>query len=371
MRLIYVLFFIGGISLSMSCTRKQSLKSYSDVSLEVVNLHPEPIIKAGDPGTEDIKFGFEGGTSHKVNGRYYIFSTEVFDEPKTAAVRLAIWESADGIKFEKQGVIAETNFDWNDSTYHMSPWSPMVVFDDSLNRWSVFFVGYRRKPNATDIWNMSGRIHRYDSKVPGVEGIKGPYIEGDWLNIDKKGDSWEGPAEIVSFYPYKVGKTWYGFYGSNSAPSYINPQSKPQSENEAKILFYVGLAKSSSLTGKWERCTKLNPVFMDPEFIENPIVTKVNDSLYLVVYDGANKNAISYSWSKDGIHWQKEKLIQLPDAPKWLNSMRTPLGLISEGNDEYSLYFTAFNGVNPKKVLPFWHDGFGNVGLVKLKLVTN
>jgi hypothetical protein len=353
-----------------SCTPKSIVKPYSAVSLEVVELYPEPIIKRGDPGTEDNKFGFEGGTSQKINGVYYIFTTEVFDNPKTAAVRLALWKSADGLKFKKESIIAETNYNWNDTTYAMSPWSPMVVFDDSLNRWSVFSVGYRRKPNATDVWNMSGRIQRYDSRRQGIEGISGPYEKSEWLNIARKGDPWEGAAELVSFFPYKVGKKWYGFYGSNSAPEYINPESKPQENNEARILFHVGLAKATSLCGEWVRTTETNPVLMDPEFIENPIVTKIHDSLYVAVYDGANKHEISYSWSKDGIHWNKEQLLVLPNAPDWLHAMRTPLGLIHEGNTQFTLFFTAFDGKNATRVLPLWHDGFGNIGRVRVKLVT-
>ena len=341
-----------------------------DVKLELVSLHPEPVIKKGDPEVKDIKFGFEGGTAFKVNNKYYVFSTEVFDEPKTAAVRMSLWKSDDGLKFTKETVIAETNRNWYDTTYRMAPWSPMAVFDEQHNRWSVFHVGYKRKPNATDTYNMSGRIHRYDSKTPGREGITGPYVEGDWLNIAKKGDAWEGPAELVSFFPYKVGDVWYGFYGSNSAPEYINPVSKPQENNEAKILFYVGLAKADSLTGEWVRTTEKNPVLMDPEFIENPVVTKVHDSLYLVVYDGANKHEVSYSWSRDGINWNKEKVLQLPNAPAWLHAMRTPLGLIPEGNNQFTLYFTAFDGQNKEGVLPLWHDGFGSVGMMKVKLVT-
>ena len=51
--------------------------------------------------------------------------------------------------------------------------------------------------------------------------------------------------------------------------------------------------------------------------------------------------------------------------------MRTPLGLINEGNHIYTIYFTAFDGDNPQKVLPLWHNGFGNVGMMKVKLVAD
>jgi hypothetical protein len=139
---------------------------------------------------------------------------------------------------------------------------------------------------------------------------------------------------------------------------------------ENKIFFRVSLVKAKSLTGRWERVDSLSPVLFDPEFIENPIATKINDNLYIAVYDGDNKHELSYAVSTDGIHWGKEQLMTIP-APEWLHTMRTPLGLISEGNDIYTIYFTAFDGINPEKILPLWHNGFGNVGMMKVKLVVN
>ena len=341
----------------------------TEVGFEVVKLFQEPVITAGDPGTEDNKFGFEGGTCHKVNGTYYIFTTEVFDEPKTAAVRLALWTSDDGLSFKKESVIASTNYDWQDTTHRMSPWSPMAVYDPEREVWSVFHVGYRRKANSTNVFNMSGRIFRYDSEVKGREGIGGPYKEGDWVNLTGEPDWWEGPGEIVSFYPYKVGNEWWAFYGGNSVPNHIDATG--QEQTETKHIFYAGLAKSTDgLTDKWERQYDLNPVQMDPEFIENSVVTKINDNLYINLYDGANEHAISYSWSEDGITWNPEQLIEFPDAPGWIKTTRTPLGLIDEGNGIYSLYFTAFDGNNPQRIEPTWHDGFGHVGLIKVKLIT-
>jgi hypothetical protein len=370
MRLLYVLFFIGGISISMSCTRKQSLKNYSDVHLEFVSLHPEPILKSGDPGTEDIKFGFEGGTCRKVNGVYYLFTTEVFDVPKTAAVRLAIWKSNDGQSFQKLRVIAETNRNWEDTTHRMSPWAPNAVFDSLRNVWSVFHVAYKRKPNSSNVFNMTGRIFRYDSQVKGMEGIGGPYMEGGWIKLDRKPEWWEGPGEIVSFYPYQVGNEWWAFYGGNSVPDHVDANGTLNPN--AKNIFYAGLMKSEGgLTDKWIRHAELNPVQMDPEFVENSIVTQVAPNLYINLYDGANQTEISYAWSVDGIHWGKEQLIRLPNPPKWIKNTRTPLSLIDEGDGIYSIYFTAFDGNNPDKVEPLWHDGFGNVGLVKVKLITN
>ena len=338
------------------------------MKLTLIQLDQEPILSPASLGAENNRFGFEGGTAQKVGDRYYIFTTEVFDEPKTAASRLVLWDSEDGRHFERRQVLSETNFDWDDRTNRMAPWAPNSVFDPQRNRWQVFFVGYHKKLGSNQAYNMSGLIGRLESQTLGLQGISGPYVDQGWIDLSSKGDPWEGEAGLVSFYPYQVGSDWYGFYGTNTAPTFIDPLSLPQENNVQNILFLPGLARAERIDGYWQRCPELSPVLMDPQFIENPIVTKIADDLYAVVYDGANKHEISYAFSRDGIHWFTEQLLVLPNAPIWLNAMRTPLGLISEGNDLFTLYFTAFDGVNPDAVEPLWHDGFGYVGRCTVKL---
>jgi hypothetical protein len=180
-------------------------------------------------------------------------------------------------------------------------------------------------------------------------------------------DWWEGPGQVVSFYPFKAGDEWWAFYGGNSVPDHIDASGEER--QAVKHIFYAGLAKSKGgITDDWERQYKLNPVQMDPEFVENSVVTKINDHLYINLYDGANEHAISYSWSTDGINWKPEQLINLPDPPSWIKNTRTPISLIDEDDGIYSIYFTAFDGNNPEKIEPTWHDGFGNIGLLKVKL---
>ncbi len=303
------LTFLPLLIFSMSVFAQKPL-----AELKFVSIHSKPIIGYGHKGAEDVRFGYEGGTSQKVNGVYYLFTTEVVDTPKTARVRMAIWSSKDGVKFTKKSIIAKSNGNWYDSTYRMATWSPMSVFDTERNVWSVFSVGYRRKPDATNVYNMSGRILRHDSKVKGIKGIAGPYQEGGWLNVEKKPDWWEGPGEIVSFFPYKIGEEWWAFYGGNSVPEHVEAAATPN-PNE-KNVFYNGLMKAEKgLTGKWERQSKLNPVPMDPEFVENCIAIRVAPKLYITVYDGANEHEISYACSKDGLHWGKEQLIKYPMRP--------------------------------------------------------
>jgi hypothetical protein len=339
------------------------------LQLAVTSLDSAPIVGPDHPGSAGNRFGYEGGTAHKVGGRYYIFTTEVFDEPKTAASRLVLWDSDDGASFTRRLVIAETNFDWEDETSHrMAPWSPMSVYDPDNERWSVFHVAYSRKKGSEQPYNMAGLIGRHDSRTPGLEGIAGPYEDAGFVDIDEDGDDWEGPAKLVSFFPFLVDGRWLAFYGGNSAPTFIDPNTLPQEDNSAQITFHVGLAEGTSLHGRWERLSELNPVLMDPEFIENPIVTQIRPDLYAVVYDGANRHEISYALSRDGVHWEDEQLMRLADVPDWLDAVRTPLGLIPEDDGTFTLYFTAFDGVNPDQVLPLWHDGFGHIGRCRVAL---
>jgi hypothetical protein len=339
------------------------------MKLQLLELEKTPVLSPQHPDAAGVRFGFEGGTAHKVGGRYYIFTTEVFDEPKTSASRLSCWMSEDGRWFERQSVIAETNRDWNDETYRMAPWSPMVVFDPETDRWHLFHVGYKRKPGSEQPYNMTGRILHLQSSAPGVDGIGGPFEEIGWVELSGEPDPWEGPAAIVSFFPFLTDSGWTAFYGSNSAPEFIDPLSLPQHDTEApSIRFFVGLASAAGIQGPWTRMSARNPVLMDPDFIENPIVTRLRDDLYVVVYDGGNTDAISYAFSEDGLTWQPEQLVMLPSPPEWLNAVRTPLGVMDEGDGTFTIYFTAFDGVNPEHVEPLWHDGFGYLGRCKVTL---
>lgn len=348
-----------------------TLMKEDPMKLQLLALDTEPIIGPTHPDSHENRFGYEGGTAHKVGGRYYIFTTEVLDEPKQSAVRIACWSSADGLAFSRDSVIVESNGDWTDDrTYRMATWSPMAVFDSATDRWHLFYVGYRLKPGSEQPYNMSGRMVHLQSTVAGQEGIGGPFEELGWVNLVGEPDPWEGPAEVCSFFPFRVADGWRAFYGSNTAPEFIDPQSLPQHNNTVpETKFWVGLAAADSILGPWTRQTASNPVLMDPEFIENPIVRHVDEGGYVTVYDGGNTTAISYATSSDGVNWNAEQLLELGEVPAWLNATRTPLGLISEGDGVYTMYFTAYDGVNPEGIEPLWHDGFGYIGRLRVKVL--
>jgi hypothetical protein len=74
--------------------------------------------------------------------------------------------------------------------------------------------------------------------------------------------------------------------------------------------------------------------------------------------DGGIKK-FGYSISTDGLNWSKAKFIRLENyTEKWWTKMRTPLGLINEGNNIFTLFFTAYTN----------KQEFSEIGMLKLKL---
>ena len=181
--------------------------------------------------------------------------------------------------------------------------------------------------------NQEGRIWRAVSTVAGPDGVGGPYRDvGIVLQPGPESDAWEGLQGTDSFFPYRVGKTWYALYGS------------AKTEKLPIEYWRVGLARATSLGGPWRRVRELNPSPIEAVFIENPIVTRLNDGRYVAVYDtGKNPDAIGYSISADGIHWPPgEALAVQQQRGKWAHEIRTPLGLVEEADGTFTMFYTGF-----------------------------
>ena len=84
---------------------------------------------------------------------------------------------------------------------------------------------------------------------------------------------------------------------------------------------------------------------------------------YMAVYDVdvEARNSIGSAYSADGIHWDpgRRPVIQ-PTAGQWATTVRTPLGLVAEGGETYSLFYTGEQQQEPHSV---W-----SIGMVTLKL---
>ena len=335
------------------------------------------VINQGMPGTETIQGGFEGGTCVKVNGTYHLFPTErageagVGPEYDRVKTRIGHWESPDAIHWKRVGTIyqasgvyaiAEEDNPMNDR--RAAIWSYNAVFNKAEDRWYGYYLTYTVDKNIRPNHSF-GRIWCTKSQTKGIEGISGSYDEGQ-LIMEPGLDSqpWEGRQGVASFYPFPVKDGWLAFYaGAFPFKTWAN---YPKNSGSG---WFIGLASSKSMDGPWKRMdTTINPVkSINPQFVENPLVYQLDDGAYIAVFDGGPDdnghhfvNMMGYSLSKDGLHWSEARYVPLHTKLKqWWNTMRTPLCLIPEGNNIYTILFAAINGKR-----------FHPVGMVKVKMDT-
>jgi hypothetical protein len=305
----------------------------SGQELTVARQLDHPVLTTRSAGAEGNKYGFEGGRVIKQGGVYHLFTSEMVGDPHWVRMKLAYWTSGDGMHWKRVGTLRESSGDYTGKDPRAALWSPMPVFDADANRWNLFYVAYQAAPDTAKEWltNHEGRIWRAVSQTPGRAGIGGPYEDvGIVLQRGKDSDPWEGLQGTDSFFPYKVGTTWYALYGS------------ARTENLPIQFWQVGLAKAPHISGPWTRCSELNPLSVEPTFIENPIVSRLADGGYIAIYDNHKPKSIGYTFSRDGIHWSNGlQLTVQTGSGVWATEVRTPLGLIDEGNGRFTLFYSA------------------------------
>ena len=330
------------------------------LQLTLVEQWESPVLTINSPGAEGNRDGFEGGRVLKLASTYHLFVSEMAGDPFWVKMKLGYWTSEDRLHWKRVSTLFTSSGEFEGKDPRAALWAPMPVYNETEGRWNLFYVAYRAAPNAETKWlnNHDGRIWRAVSEAKGMEGIGGPY-EDVGIILEPGGESqpWEGLQGTDSFFPYRVGGKWYGFYGS------ANTEKMPIQ------AWKVGLASAPELAGPWKRLPEGNPLQIEKVFIENPIVTKLADGTYVAVYDSHAANAIGYTFSRDGIHWEPgEALVVQPKGKGfWADDVRTPLGLIPEGNDAFTLFYTGYQ--NEKSQFPNTTDpGSGSIGLVTLKL---
>lgn len=354
------------------------IEGFSDEAplFEIVGGPDTPVIDEGMPGTEGIQGGFEGGRCVKIGDTYHAFPTERAGEKGVEAyhdrvkTRIGHWTSKDAIRWERQSTIyqASGNYALTEEDNPMNDrrgaiWSFMPIFSEEDNRWHGFYLAYtvhkEIEPN-----HSFGRIWRAESEQEGIEGIGGPYRDiGIIMEPGLDSQPWEGRQGVASFFPYKAGDKWLGFF--SGAYPFDSWEDYPKTTGKG---WYVGLAEADSLEGPWTRMdTTVNPVTsIHPWFVENPIVSQLPNGLYIAVFDGGPDawghhlpNMMAYSLSKNGYDWTEARYWPIEiKVEKWWDIMRTPLCLIPEGDDIYTIVYAAIS--ESKRFHP--------MGMVKVKL---
>lgn len=343
--------------------RHSPVPSISNVSIrdslrfEVIEAPLAPVIDADHPDLAGNKYGFEGGSVVKEGGVYHLFVAEMAGDPFWARMRLAHWTSSDARRWQRASTLYETSGTMNTNDTRFSLWAPMPIFDERKDQWNLFYIAYRPySSNPAQIVHVDGRVWRAVSQVQGRGGIGGPYRDvGVILQPDNESQAWEGQQGTDSFYPWRVGHKWHGFYGSHN---HFPPGP-----------WLVGLAEGPALAGPWKRCADMNPLPIERKFIENPIVVRVGRKC-VAIYDSstddmnpnyvADGHNVGFSVSSDGIHWPQGQRIDVqPGKANWSEDIRTPLCLIPEGGNVYTMLYTG-----KRKGQMFWP-----VGLVRLRIV--
>lgn len=310
------------------------------VDIAIVESHARSVLTIQSPDANGVLGGFEGGTVVKTGGRYHAFMTEMLPGWDTGdafiRTRLADWVSSDGIDWRRVSTIFSSTGDKTGTDPRAALWAPMPVYNSADQRWNLFYVAYRSRPNVPPAWyiNYDGELLRAVSQVRGREGIDGPYRDrGVVMRPGPGSDRWEGLQGDDSVYPYPANGRWFAFYGSSDT-------------GRALHSWLVGLASAPELSGPWKRCSSLNPIPLG-HFVENPIVTKIGDT-YLAIYDDLNPEqgqSMGYTASLDGVHWTPGK--DLPVFPPEVAHPRTPLAILSNAEGSFDLFVTALSTTNP------------------------
>jgi hypothetical protein len=323
------------------------------VTISVLAQPDAPLVKKGDPGTENIKHGFETGCVLKLDGAYHWFTAEFPTDPLWVKTKLAHWTSRDGKAWRRLGTLYESSGNYDGTDVRAAVFGPMPIYNEKDGRWDLFYSSARCRPNTATKWlnNFEMRIWRAVSKTPGRGGFGGPYQDvGIVLQPGKESGRWEGLQGVDSFFPYRVGQRWYAFHGS--AQTELRP-----------MTWQVGLAEALELAGPWQRLPKFSPVVLDNQpDAENPIVLRLKSGLFIAVFDVLTRPlAIAYTVSKDGIHWSQASYVDLKRTPNlWVEDIRTPLGLIEEPDGGFTCFYT---GRGTKA-----YGGYDCLGVLSLKL---
>jgi len=366
-RKLFISFILTVLIAVVSLTLVNAGANHSDAGvpeLGIAKVWQRPVLTIHSEGAQGNKYGFEGGRVLKIKGTYHLFTSEMVGDPHWVKMRLAEWTSTDRIHWLRHTTVAESSGDFTGKDPRAALWSPLPVYDPQEGRWNLFYVAYQAAPDTAERWltNHEGRVWRAVSGTPGEDGISGPYKDaGIILQRGKDSDPWEGLQGTDSFFPYQVGDRWYALYGS------AHTEKLPLSS------WQIGLATAPNLAGPWKRCSEFNPLKVEKRFMENPIVSQLSDGKYVAVYDTDAPSAIGYTLSSDGTHWSPGQTLIVQEGKNvWATEVRTPLGLIDEGNGLFTLFYTANERVQGESP-----DGNGinltpgSMGLVEVRWKTD
>jgi len=316
--------------------------------VEVISTSPCSLINATTPGiTHNISGGFETGLVIKTDdGAYHMFAAAFPPGPDWGSDILVHWASPDGLTGWHP--VQELAHFHQEGGLYLDCVSPMPWYNAEESRWEIFFM-WQAQP-MPDRWTANGTAYRMLSQTPGRAGINGPWVQAVISVLAHEStQAWEdGMQDSISF-PFfaPASGQWIVFYGSGPQMCCAD--------------WLVGLAAAASPSGPFTRLPTGNPVTLLPppagmNYTENPTVfalpnntgfVAVFDPLYDEVHTGRNLN-IGFGFSLDGVTWLPEEGAAVPVVASgdqfWAQVLRTPLGMVDEGDGTWSVFYTARSG---------------------------
>jgi hypothetical protein len=314
--------------------------------VEVLSTSPYSLINASSPFlSRNVSGGFETGLVVKVEGVYHMFAAAFPPGPDWGSDILVHWASPDGLT--QWSPVQELAHFHEEGGLYYDPVSPMPWYNEAASQWELFFM-WQAQP-MPDRWTANGTAYRMLSQTPGRAGINGPWVQDATpVLAHAGGQAWEaGMQDSISFPFYApASNQWVVFYGSGPRMCCAD--------------WLVGLAAAPAPSGPFTRLPG-NPVTLLPppagmNYTENPTAyalpngagfVAVFDPLFDEVHTGAN-NRIGFGFSLDGITWLPEEgaavPVVAPGEPFWAQVIRTPLGMVDEGDGTWSVFYTARSG---------------------------
>jgi hypothetical protein len=256
------------------------------------------------------------------------------------------WASPDGLT--QWHPVQELGHFHEEGGLFLDPVSPMPFYNTLAGRWEFHFM-WQAQP-MPDRWTANGTAFRMVSQTPGRAGINGPWVQDAApVLAHAGGGDWEkGMQDSISF-PFfaPASNQWVVVFGSGPRMCCAD--------------WLVGLAAAPTPSGPFVRLPTGNPITMLPppagmNYTENPTVyalpdnagfVAVFDALYDEVTTGRN-NKIGFGYSPDGINWHPDEGVAVPvvapGEPFWAQVIRTPLGMVDEGDGTWSVFYTARSG---------------------------
>jgi hypothetical protein len=226
--------------------------------------------------------------------------------------------------------------------------SPMPFYNNETGQWELFFM-WQAQP-MPDRWTANGTAFRMISQTPGRAGINGPWVQDAApVLAHAGGGAWEAGMQDSISAPYyaPASDQWLVFFGSGPRMCCAD--------------WLVGLAAAPSPSGPFTRLTAGNPVTLLPppagmNYTENPTVFALPNNVgFVAVFDAlfdevtTSRNLkIGFGFSLDGVTWLPEEgaavPVVAPGEPFWADVIRTPLGMVDEGDGSWSVFYTARSG---------------------------